>query len=101
VTIRFRLPEGVSLSDLPVAGARPGPEGHVEIRTEDELRVLHELTGWALLRGTTLPGLSVLRVSLEDVYLSLTGGAGSAPAEEPAGAGRGSEGGRRRLWARR
>jgi ABC-2 type transport system ATP-binding protein len=100
VTIRFRLPEGVSLSDLPVAGAQPGLEGHVEIGTEDELRVLHELTGWALERGTTLPGLSVLRVSLEDVYLSLTRGAGSAPAEE-AGAGRGSGGGRRRLRARR
>ena len=34
--------------------------------------VLHDLTGWALAGGHALPGLSVLRVSLEDVYLGLT-----------------------------
>jgi ABC-2 type transport system ATP-binding protein len=81
VTIRFRLPEGVSAADLPVADAQQAPDGHVEIRTEDELRLLHDLTGWALDRDIPLPGLSVLRVSLEDVYLSLTRGSGSAPAE--------------------
>jgi ABC-2 type transport system ATP-binding protein len=81
VTIRFRLPEGVSAADLPVADAQQAPDGHVEIRTEDELRLLHDLTGWALDRGVPLPGLSVLRVSLEDVYLSLTRGSGGAPAE--------------------
>ena len=48
VTIRFRLSEGIRLTDLPVADARPTADGHVEIRTEDELRLLHELTGWAL-----------------------------------------------------
>ena len=47
-------------------------DGLVEIRTEDELRVLHELTGWALEGGHAAAGLSVLRVSLEDVYLGLT-----------------------------
>ena len=34
--------------------------------------MLHDLTGWALERGVTLPGLSVARVTLEDVYLQLT-----------------------------
>jgi ABC-2 type transport system ATP-binding protein len=87
VTIRFRLPEGVSVADLPVADAQQAPDGHVEIRTEDELRLLHDLTGWALDRDVPLPGLSVLRVSLEDVYLSLTRGSGSAPAEAAAGPG--------------
>jgi ABC-2 type transport system ATP-binding protein len=81
VTIRFRLPDGMSAADLPVAGAQQAPDGHVEIRTEDELRLLHDLTGWAMDREVPLPGLSVLRVSLEDVYLSLTRGSGSAPAE--------------------
>jgi ABC-2 type transport system ATP-binding protein len=71
VTIRFRLPEGVSAAALPMA-ASPAEDGHVEIRTEDEVRVLHELTGWALQGGHALAGLSVLRVSLEDVYLGLT-----------------------------
>ena len=42
------------------------------IHTEDELRVLHDLTGWALDGGHALAGLSVLRESLEDVYLGLT-----------------------------
>ena len=88
VTIRFRLPEGVSLTDLPVAGARPAPDGHVEIRTEDELRLLHALTGWALDSGTRSPGCRCCGCSLEDVYLSLTRGTGSAPEDEaPRGAG--------------
>ncbi len=47
-------------------------DGLVEIRTEDELSVLHALSGWALERNLRLPGLSVARVTLEDVYLRLT-----------------------------
>ena len=75
VTIRFRLPAGVTVAALPVP-AQPSGDGHVEIHTEDELRVLHDLTGWALAGGYALQGLSVLRVSLEDIYLGLTHGAG-------------------------
>jgi ABC-2 type transport system ATP-binding protein len=71
VTIRFRLPEGVALDDLPVP-VTPAAGDHVEVRTEDEVKVLHDLTGWALARGHALHGLSVLRVSLEDIYLGLT-----------------------------
>jgi len=71
VTIRFRLPEGVALDELPIA-AEPAPDDHVVVHTEDELRVLHALTGWALDGGHALAGLSVLRESLEDVYLGLT-----------------------------
>ena len=74
VTIRFRLPDGVSPSELPVP-AEPASGGEIEIRTEDELPVLHELTGWAISRQIGLPGLSVRRVTLEDVYLRLTGSA--------------------------
>jgi ABC-2 type transport system ATP-binding protein len=73
VTIRFRLPDGVTASALPVE-AKPVEDGLVEIHTEDEVRVLHDLTGWALGGGYALHGLSVSRVSLEDVYLGLTGG---------------------------
>ena len=46
--------------------------GLVTITTDDELRVLHQLTGWALDNGHELPGLRVDRPSLEDVYLELT-----------------------------
>ena len=76
VTIRFRLPEGVALESLPVP-AEPSGDGLVAIHTEDELQVLHDLTGWALAGHHALPGLSVLRVSLEDIYLGLTEGSGS------------------------
>ena len=76
VTIRFRLPEGVDGDDLPVP-VTPAEDGHVEIHTEDEVRVLHDLTGWALAGGLELTGLSVLRVSLEDIYLGLTKGSPS------------------------
>ena len=78
VTIRFRLPEGVTAAELPMP-ATAADDGHVEIHTEDEVQVLHDLTGWALAGGHALAGLSVLRVSLEDVYLGLTksGGAGT------------------------
>ncbi len=78
VTIRFRLPVGVDVAALPVPVERTG-DGRGEIHTEDEVRVLHDLTGWALAGGHPLHGLSVLRVSLEDVYLRLTGGLGSGP----------------------
>jgi ABC-2 type transport system ATP-binding protein len=71
VTIRFLLPEGTAVSDLPVAVDRLD-EGLVEIRTRDELRLLHSLTGWALEHDHALTGLSVVRVTLEDVYLNLT-----------------------------
>jgi ABC-2 type transport system ATP-binding protein len=70
-TIRFSLPDGVAPNDLPVA-IHTVSEGLVEIRTEDELEVLHSLTGWALEHGLRLPGLSVARVTLEDIYLQLT-----------------------------
>ncbi len=70
-TIRFRLPDGVSAADLPVA-SQPAQDGEIEIRTEDEVAVLHTLTGWALGRHVGLPGLTVRRVTLEDVYLQLT-----------------------------
>jgi ABC-2 type transport system ATP-binding protein len=81
VTIRFRLPDGVTASSLPVP-TQPSGDGHVEIHTEDELRVLHDLTGWALAGGYALQGLSVLRVSLEDIYRGLTQGAGPRRGEE-------------------
>jgi ABC-2 type transport system ATP-binding protein len=71
VTIRFMLPEGVVESDIP-AGVTSVNDGLVQIVTEDELRVLHSLTGWALEHGYVLVGLAVVRVTLEDIYLRLT-----------------------------
>jgi ABC-2 type transport system ATP-binding protein len=65
------LPEGVTASDIPLE-VQSIDDGLVTVRTDDELRALHTLTGWALEKGLALPGLSVSRVSLEDIYLNLT-----------------------------
>ena len=96
VTIRFRLPAGVTPGELPVAAAEEVGDGHVEIHTDDEIEVLHALTGWALAGGHPLQGLSVLRVSLEDIYLGLTGDGTSTRGHErgDAGAGRAGRDGR-------
>jgi ABC-2 type transport system ATP-binding protein len=56
------------------------PGGEVRTReTDDPTTLLHELTGEALARGERLEELSVMRPSLEEVYLELTadGDAGS------------------------
>ena len=71
--IRFTLPVGVVPSDLPVSPSRIDGDV-VEVRTSDELKVLHELTGWALERRVALAGLVVARETLEDIYLALTRG---------------------------
>ncbi|MDQ1706005.1 MAG: type transport system ATP-binding protein [Frankiaceae bacterium] len=69
VRIRFRLPPDVDASSLPVM-ATPTVHGY-ELTTDDEVRVLHALTGWALEHGVPLIGLTADRPSLEDVYLRL------------------------------
>jgi ABC-2 type transport system ATP-binding protein len=74
-TVRFVLPAGVSLAELPLpAGVAPELRGEfVEFHIDEPTSVLHWLTEWALQRGEVLTGLAVNRPSLEDVYLSLTG----------------------------
>jgi len=69
VRIRFALPE-CGVADLP-ADAVPG-DGLVTVQTAEPTATLHQLTGWALRRGTVLDRLTVDRPSLEDVYLRLT-----------------------------
>jgi ABC-2 type transport system ATP-binding protein len=68
--IRFRVSEP---ADLPPLGQMPRADGSLELHTEDPTRTLHELTSWAVGRGLPLEGLEVLRPTLEDVYLGLTG----------------------------
>jgi ABC-2 type transport system ATP-binding protein len=73
--IRFELPAGCSVADLPVDAAQAG-DGLVTIETAEPTGALHVLTGWALHRGMVLAGLTVHQPSLEDVYLRLTDEAG-------------------------
>jgi ABC-2 type transport system ATP-binding protein len=74
VHVRFALPEGVAIGDLPVPMVPAAQEeaGYVELSTDEPTRVLHELTGFALARRVELRGLTVSRPTLEDVYLQLT-----------------------------
>ena len=73
-TIRFRLPPGTAFADLPIpASATLSEFGAVEIRTEKEIEVLAGLTSWALRHDVEVIGLTVERLTLEDVYLNLTG----------------------------
>ena len=69
--IRFRSPQGASLPEG--LDLRETEEGLIEVRTADPTRDLHALTGWAIEAGVALEGLVVSRLSLEDVFLRLTG----------------------------
>jgi ABC-2 type transport system ATP-binding protein len=74
--IRFALPADTTVADLPVPASTAmttGTDGLVTIEADEPTGLLHQLTGWALDRGTTLTRLSVDRPSLEDIYLRLTG----------------------------
>ncbi len=46
----------------------------VVVETHEPTKLLHELTGQALADGKEIEGLEVRRPSLEEIYLSLTGG---------------------------
>jgi ABC-2 type transport system ATP-binding protein len=82
--ISFALPGGYSAADLPVQVAA-AENGRLVVEADEPTGLLHLLTGWALDHGTTLPGLTVDRPSLEDIYLSLTAAQdAAAPADEPA-----------------
>ncbi len=74
-TIRFTLPTGVAVDELPPS-LRPLAEidhgGAVTLRTEAPLLHVQVLAQWALGRGFDLADLDVRRPTLEDVYLSLT-----------------------------
>jgi ABC-2 type transport system ATP-binding protein len=78
--VRFRLPDGVGASQLPNGFASATADnGFVTMRTGEPVRLLNELTGWALRAGVDLSSIEVGRPSLEDVYLELTDRGAEAP----------------------
>ena len=82
--ISFALPGGYSAADLPVRAAAD-ENGRLVVEADEPTELLHRLTGWALDHGTTLPGLTVDRPSLEDIYLRLTAVQdAAAPEDAPA-----------------
>jgi len=68
--ITFLLPEETELPAGSWTVTRG--KGFIEITTTEPTRAIHDLTEWALERGTELQGLSVSQPSLEDVFLELT-----------------------------
>ncbi len=74
--IRFRLPASTTAGELPAALVTRMHDngGRLELATESPVADLAALCGWALERGIELHDLDVVRPTLEDVYLELTGG---------------------------
>jgi ABC-2 type transport system ATP-binding protein len=72
--IRFVLPDGIGLADLPPLAAASVDEDHngVLITTREGVSTIHDLSGWALERGLPLAQLSLSQPTLEDIYLALT-----------------------------
>ena len=75
--LRYRPPAGAT-PPAELTGP-PDTDGWIEVVPEDLTTALHQLTGWAIEHGVDLDDLQILRPSLEEVYLQLTGDA--APVE--------------------
>jgi ABC-2 type transport system ATP-binding protein len=70
-TIRFTLPESATVTDLPIAPTTMNGSV-VVIVTDEEIAVLALLTNWAVQGHIAIAGLTVTRLTLEDIYLELT-----------------------------
>ena len=81
--IRFTLPAGWSLGDLPAVPSRSRSlDGdRVLVLTTEPVLAAHRITSWALERQIELGHFSVSQPTLEDIYLELTGS--SAPNQVP------------------
>jgi ABC-2 type transport system ATP-binding protein len=76
--VRFKLPERAPALPRSLKNAVTPGDGRIQIEATDPVKVLHQLTGWALEKGVALEELEVARPTLEDVYLKLTGDEGEA-----------------------
>ena len=72
--IRFVLPAGWSVADLPQVPAREQSidDGRVLIVTSEPVVVTQRITTWALEHHLDLERFSVVQPTLEDIYLELT-----------------------------
>ncbi len=72
--IRFRLPAGWSLGDVPeVPGERSLDGDRVQVLTTEPVFTAQRITSWALERQVAIDHFSVTQPTLEDIYLELTG----------------------------
>jgi ABC-2 type transport system ATP-binding protein len=76
--VRFALPPGVALGDLPTVPAVDVSltDGRVLIQTKEPVVTAQRITTWALERGVDLEHFAVNQPTLEDIYLELTGSGG-------------------------
>lgn len=86
--ISFRLPANLPATGLPEGQWEMprGPGGVISLHTGEPTRVLAALTQWATRHDAELDEVTVVRPSLEDVYLKITGHA-SVSASGSAGRG--------------
>ena len=72
--IRFALPAGLSLADVPTVPSRERLHDgdRVLITTAEPLRTTNLITSWALANDLELERFSVSQPTLEDIYLELT-----------------------------
>jgi ABC-2 type transport system ATP-binding protein len=76
--VRFAAPPALDLADLAVllpagvTAAEPRP-GRYEVAGEIGPQVLADVTAWCAARGVMPEGLALVRRSLEDVFIELTG----------------------------
>jgi ABC-2 type transport system ATP-binding protein len=79
--IRFELPEGYGVEDVPSQYCERGSlqGAQVLLVTREPVRAAHHLTAWAIDQDVELAHFSVAQPTLEDIYLELTG----SPTDEP------------------
>jgi ABC-2 type transport system ATP-binding protein len=84
--VRFILPAGWSLGDVPDVPARERTiDGdRVLVLTDEPVVAVQRITTWAVERDVALGHFAVSQPSLEDIYLELTGSPSGDPAAEPA-----------------
>jgi len=72
--ISFRLPPGVTTTELPTVGTERRMAGNVvEVHTTSATADVAALSAWAVGRGLEFEDLTLARPSLEDIYLGLVG----------------------------
>ena len=81
-TLSFRLPEGMSVSDLPEDACHDSHvrDGVVTMQCPHPTQAMATLCSWAIERGIELRDLELRAPSLEDSYLTLT--SSDKPADE-------------------
>jgi ABC-2 type transport system ATP-binding protein len=77
--LRYRPPPVPPASEPPAdLRGEPGADGFVDLVPDDLTLALNRLTGWAIEHSIGLDDLQIVRPSLEDIYLQLTGSPAAA-----------------------